>query len=200
MTKTDEEGLIFTVNYDALLQTGVSVNQFLFLQLIHNQKSQRYYQFYLEQFPEGQNIGVQYLIDKGLLELIDKSRGSLYTNFRTTKLFKNLFDKDVESAIEDLKETYPKQTPAKKRRLQSDQHKWGPKYQAMVKNKPELHQFILKCIKAEIKHRKSTNSEEFWPLLTTYINNKRWEDYAEEVLKMGDSEIALEEVNKEYDI
>lgn len=199
MKKTDEEKLVFTVDYDVLLQTGISINQFLFLQLIYNEKSQRYYEFYLEQFPEGRSVGVQYLIDKGLLTTKDRTTNFSYGNFKTTELFKNLFYKDVENAVKELEEAYPKTTPGKKRRLQSDKHKWGPNYLKIVKNKPELHKTIINSIKLESKHRKATNTEEFWPLLTTYVNNFRWEVYAEEAEKLGDN-LALEEVSNAYDI
>lgn len=195
----EEEKLIFTVDYDALLQTGVSINQFLFLQLIYNNKSQRYYEFYLEQFPEGKTVGIQYLVDKGLLTTKDRTTNFTYNNFKTTDLFKKLFYREVEDAVKELEETYPKVTPAKKRRLQSDKAKWSANYLKIVKSKPDLHRFILKCIEVEKKHRKSTNVEEFWPLLTTYVNNRRWEDYAEDALKMGDKSV-LQEVDKTYDI
>lgn len=182
MKKTnDEKNFTFIVDYNILLQVGVTINQYFFLQL-SDTNNVDLYRFYLEQFPQPINKDdVITLIEKGLLVTKDGSNRFTFENLRTTLLFRQLFEKKVPNAIEELENTYPKKTPLKKRRLQSDGDKWKPKYLAIVKGKPELHQKILTCIQAEAKHRKVTGSEEFWPLLTTYINNKRWEDYEDEI-------------------
>lgn len=203
---SEENNLVFTVDFDKLLQTGIKIQHYLFLKLLDNKNKAKLFNYYSEQFgPLVRPFDVDYLFDKGLLDLLrrDKNESTSTNRFKnyglsnmfTTKLFSDLFDKPIiVDAIEDLKNTYPTKTPAKKRRLQSDPDKWKPKYLSIIKGKPELHELIIKCIKAEAKHRRSTGSEEFWPLLTTYINNKRWEDYEDE------AENIREEVSKDHDI
>lgn len=192
--KNDENNFTFIVDYNILLQAGITINQYFFLQL-SDSNSVDLYRYYVEQFPQPVNReDIVFLIEKGLLTTKDKTSRFTFENLTTTALFRQLFIKKVESAIEELENTYPKKTPAKKRRLQSDGDKWKPKYLSIVKGKPELHNTILNCIKAEIKHRRATGSEEFWPLLTTYINNRRWEDYLDEL------DNQKEEVSKDYDI
>lgn len=181
MNKTNEEyNLSFTIEFNHLLEAGLTINQYFFLQL-SDQSAREAYRLYLEQFPQPiTRLDIEYLIEKGLLKT---KEGSKYTfeNLTTTKLYRDLFEKKVPDAIKELEETYPKKTPIKKRRLQSDGHKWKPKYLSIIKGKPELHEKILMCIKAEAAHRRKVGNEEFWPLLMTYINNQRWEDYEDEI-------------------
>ena len=188
MTKNDEEkNLLFTVDFNILLQAGLTINQFFFLQL-SDKNGVDLYRFYLEQFPQPiSKADVIYLIEKGLLVTKDGSSRYTFENLRTTKLFRDLFEKKVPNAIADLEETYPKKTPSG-RRLHSDGAKWKPKYLSIVKGKPELHENILKCIKAEAQHRKKNGNEEFWPLLTTYVNNRRLEDYEDEIEEFSEED------------
>lgn len=197
MKTNERDKTLFSVDYDILLQIGLTINQYFFLWMIDN-GDVSLYRLYLEQFPSPVNkLDLETLINKDLIDLKNKTReGILYTfeNIKTTNHYKELFEKKINNAIEELQLTYPKKTPFKKRRLQSDPDKWRPKYLSIIKGKPELHQTILQCIQAESVHRKKTNSEEFWPLLTTYINNKRWEDYEDDIGEVR------EEVTKDYDI
>lgn len=80
---------------------------------------------------------------------------------------------------------YPKITP-NGRRLQNNKDKVEKKYNSHLKNNLDLHKKILNCVKAEIKDRLSHNSENYWKMLSTYVNQKGWELY----------EADLEEPNK----
>lgn len=196
MKNKDKNNLIFTVDLDLLLQSGISINQYFFLKILDNQNVDLY-RFYLEQFKSPiTKEDLEYLIQKGVLITKDKTNRFTFENLKVTNTFKDIFEEIKSDAIKELEEIYPKKTPFKKRRLQSDKGKWGPKYLSIIKGKPELHEKILNCIKAEEKHRKQTGSEEFWAMLTTYINNARWEDYMED----ADPNIVIEEISKDYDI
>lgn len=188
MKKTNEEGnFSFTVDFDILLQTGLTINQYFFLQL-SDKNNVDLYRFYIEQFPQPVNkADIIYLIEKGLLVTKDGSARFTFENLRTTLLYRDLFEKKVPNAIAELEEVYPKKTPSG-RRLHSDAAKWKPKYLSIVKGKPDLHEVIIKCIKAEAQHRKKNSNEEFWPLLTTYVNNRRWEDYEDEIEEFSEED------------
>jgi len=180
MTKTNDENVIFEVNLNSLLEAGISINQYFFLQLSHIGKVANY-RLYLEQFSQPINKeDIKYLIDKGLLITKDRTERYTFENLEPTDLFKRLFDPDIPNAIEELMAVYPKKTPLG-RRLQSDGHKWKPAYLKIIKGRPVLHDLIIKCIKAEEAVRRKAGQLEYWPLMTTYINNKRWEDYEDEI-------------------
>jgi hypothetical protein len=210
MKMNDENNLIFTVDYDKLLQVGIKINHLLFLKILERPDRTKLWNYHAEQSELGPIVratDLDYLYDKGFIDFKDKSVSTnpdskLYfknynmSNLVLTETYESMFTKPLpNNFIEELKATYPTKTPAKKRRLQSDQRKWEPKYLSIVKGKPELHQLIIRCIQAEAKHRRATGSEEFWLMLSTYLNNNRWEDYAEDA-----SEEVKEEVSKDYDI
>ena len=207
MINDEENNLIFTTDFNKLIETGIRIEHYLFLQILDHKHKAKLLNFYNEQFnalirPKD----VDFLFDKGLLEILkqDKNDNPLSTNYFKnyslsnmfpTKLYYNLFEKKIsDTAIEELKNTYPTKTPAKKRRLQTDPDKWKTTYLKIIKGKPELHETIIKCIQAEAKLRRSTGSEEFWPMLTTYLNNRRWEDFEDEIANMR------EEATKDYDL
>lgn len=206
MTMNEENNLIFTTDFDKLIQTGIKIEHYLFLKILDHKDKGKILNYYNEQF--GALIrpkDVDFLFDKGLIEILkqDKPEGLSINYFKNYSLsnmylkplYYDLFEKKIsDNTIEELKNTYPKQTPAKKRRLQSDPDKWKSNYLKIIKGKPELHEIIIKCIKAEAKHRRATGSEEFWPLLTTYINNRRWEDYEDAIDDLK------EDVSKDYDL
>lgn len=208
MKMNDENNLIFTTDFDKIIQTGIKIEHYLFLKILDSKNRVKLLNFYNEQ--HGALIrpkDVDFLFDKGLIDILKRDKPDdpnsinyfknySLSNMHITKLYYDLFEKQVkETSIEELKETYPKQTPAKKRRLQSDPDKWKSNYLKVIKGKPELHELIIKCIKAEAKHRRATNSEEYWPLLTTYINNRRWEDYEDAIDSFKE-----EDVSKDYDL
>lgn len=180
MNKNDNKNIIFEVNLNSLLEAGISINQFFFLQLSNNGDISMY-KYYLEQFPQPINkADVETLIEKGLLYTKDGTDRFTFENLTTTSLYKKLFSINNDNVIEELMEAYPKKTPLG-RRLQSDGPKWKPKYLSIVKSKPGLHEIILKCIAAEEQQRKKAGQLEFWPLMTTYVNNRRWEDFEDEI-------------------
>lgn len=208
MMMKENDNLVFTVDYNKLLEAGIKIEHFLFLKILNEDKDKsKLLSLYHEQFNTlVRPSDIDFLFDKGLLTLLKQDRdpsgknyfvGYTLNNMYTTKLYNDLFEKRIsDKSIEELKDTYPTKTPAKKRRLQTDPVKWKSTYLKIIKGKPELHETIINCIKAEAKHRRATNSEEFWPMLTTYLNNRRWEDYEDEITE----NFSDEEVSKDYDI
>jgi len=176
------DNLIFNVDVDVLLRAGISINQYFMLHLIKNKRAELYMN-YRELFSNPvTKDDMLSLIKNGYLATRSDPNKFTFDNLLVTPKFIGLNEIKIEDALEELANTYPKVTPGKKRRLQSDQHKWGPKYLSIIKKDRTLHNRIITCIKAEAIHRKATGNEEFWPLLTTYVNNKRWLDYMEDIV------------------
>lgn len=175
------ENLIITVDVDLILKTGMSIQEFLFLQLIKSGKKELMREYH-EQFGLILNKdSVDRLIRLGYLSMKSKEGKYVFDNFKVTGDFNNLTEIKVEDALKDLKNTYPKKTPSGSRHLQGDKEKWEPKYLSIIKKDRALHEKILKCIEAEKVHRKTNHNEEFWALMTTYINNKRWELFIDSI-------------------
>lgn len=189
------DNLIFSVNMDVLMRAGISINQYFMLQLLKNKQADLYIEYRASFANPVNKDDMVSLIKKGYLATRGDPNKFTFDNLYVTEAFLELGSIKIDDALEELKSVYPKVTPEKKRRLQSDSHKWGPKYLSIIKKDRVLHDKIIKCIKAETKHRNATNSTEFWPLLLTYVNNKRWEDYMDEIDKL-----TTVEVTNNYDI
>ncbi len=175
------DNLIINVNIDLILKTGLSIQDYLFLQLIKSEKKELMREYH-EQF--GLILtkdAVDRLIKKGFLIMKNTEGKYVFDNFKVSNDFNNLTEVKVEDAIQDIKDTYPKKTPSGSRHLQGDSNKWGPKYLSIIKKDRILHEKILMCIEAEKVHRKANHNEEFWALLLTYVNNKRWELFMDEI-------------------
>jgi len=87
----------------------------------------------------------------------------------------------------ELLEAYPKKTP-NGRRLHGNKDNCKKKYNNLIKKNPELHPIILKCILAELEDRYIHNSTNYWKMLQTYINQKGWELYEDDIKDSGKEE------------
>lgn len=52
------------------------------------------------------------------------------------------------------------------------------KYLSIIKGKPDLHNTIVKILKAEIDMRRRTNSLQFMNAIDAWINQRKWEYYS----------------------
>lgn len=176
------DNFILTINLDLILKASLSFQDYLFLQLIKNHKKELMQEYHAEFGMILTKDEVDHLIAIGYLQIIDKTKGYVFNNFIITEEFNTLTSVKEDEVIEDLKRVYPKKTPSGKRLgLQNDKDKWGPKYMSIIKGDRALHLRIIECIEREKTHRKLSGQEEFWPLLTTYINNERWEAFIDSV-------------------
>lgn len=191
------DNLVFTINFDTLLRTGLGVNQFTFLTLLKHNKSNLFEEYRSQEKSIGRMTSMEIiedLIDKGWLLRIDNSehgkKDARFSNFKVTDKFNELVDVNNTDIIQELKDAYPKKTPSGNRvNLQQDSDKWIPKYLKAIGDNKDLHNIVLKCIEAEKINRKKTKAEEYWALLTTYVNNRRWEVYINNIDNIQDSSV-----------
>lgn len=189
----------FLINLDLekLIEVNLTIEEFIFLSLIDAKKSDLYQQ-YTSQFKTSILQNAKQITSLLERELITQEipNNYLFNNFKITEKFYQLFMNDKTQIIKDIKDTYPKQTPSGKRKgLQASQAKWIPKYLNIVKNNMKLHQLIIDCIKFEVADREANGQMEYMPLLSTYINERRWETYEEDVVKLLEKGEIIEQVN-----
>lgn len=93
----------------------------------------------------------------------------------------NIINLDGEKAWEEFKSTYPSRSPIHKRNLRSGLAKAREKYKNIIRNDSLLHEQILEALKRDIKSRQlQVNGLEYMPAISTYVNQKLWEDYLDE--------------------
>ncbi len=184
--KSEDNQFIITIDLEKIISSSLTIEQFIFLTLLDT-KNVSLVRKYLSSLktPILSNVNqLKELIERKLVHQIDHDN-YLFQNFKVTEEFHQLFNNNKIETLQELKAVYPKQTPSGKRKgLQADQAKWGPKYLNIVKNNPKLHELIINCIKYEVADREASGQMEFMPMLSTYINNRRWEVFEEDVLNL----------------
>ncbi|NJO63979.1 MAG: hypothetical protein HC836_39120 [Richelia sp. RM2_1_2] len=106
-------------------------------------------------------------------------KGYLIENSHELKLTEKVraFDLDLEQAWTEFKNTYPSRTPDNSRNLRSGLSVAKDKYCKYLRSNTAIHEDIIKSLQREIQHRKQTNTLKFMPAVSTYVNQKLWEDY-----------------------
>jgi hypothetical protein len=77
---------------------------------------------------------------------------------------------------EEFIKIYPSKTP-NGRRLYTNLEKTAKKYESIVKNNRILHEKILILLNKDLEDRRSTNSLNYLPQISKYVNQKLWEAY-----------------------
>lgn len=173
--------MIINVDLNILMKANISIQEYLFLQLIKNKQKDLLVEYYSVFGKLVEPININKLIGRGWLLANDPNDKS-FENFKVSNDFIHLTEIRLDDAIEELKSIYPKQTPSGDRKgLQADSDKWGVRYLKLINRDRALHEKILMCIEAEKIHRKNTKQEEYWALLATYVNNRRWETYIDDI-------------------
>jgi hypothetical protein len=119
------------------------------------------------------------IFDKDIESL--KENGFLNDNDELTQFGRNFISNDYEALFEELLETYPKKEGL--RRLHNSKDKCKRKYISYL-NKGLDHTEVIKGIQKEkeVRHHAALTGQWLpgWKMLSTYINNKGWEEYLEE--------------------
>lgn len=107
---------------------------------------------------------------------------SLKLGNRAVTLFP-LINQTFEECFAELKQTYPKKYGD--RILHLDNARCIDNYKkAIVTNgvvNIEKHNLIMKCIKLEVEKRTKTGQMKFMQALPTYLHQKNWEPYIEDI-------------------
>lgn len=80
--------------------------------------------------------------------------------------------------------------------LRVDQKRCKKIYYNIIRESPTLHDFILRCLKAEVYDRKSKGQMSYMKRLPTWLSSEGWKAYADVVESCNDS--TLEETNTGY--
>jgi len=100
----------------------------------------------------------------------------------------NLKNISFDDAFQQLRDHYPSKAGLSDRRLHSDLIRCQNLYKtAIVKNgvvNEELHSVILQCINYEINLRHKNKSLEYLKMLPTWLSQKDWEMYIDDVEKL----------------
>lgn len=136
----------------------------------------------------------QRLRDSGFIVLKDELN-ILFNEIKVTDQAKNLFNAqnnivDFEPLFKELLSTYPKsvkRVTGGTRPLHNDLQRCKKLYKSTILSiglvNKELHQKILLCVQKYYRDHLKDNKQEFMQLLATFLSQRTWEQYLEEVVE-----------------
>jgi hypothetical protein len=177
--------MILTFNLSKLNNKNLSPTEFVICYLLYNKEYQLLKDMvacldydsvtgYLKKLEDKRFIKITY---EGLFDT------AKFEKIHIRQAFIDLLDLDNSAPFEELRSNYPKSTPSG-RRLHSNLAAAKKKYLDFLKGNLELHKDVLQCIRLEVKGRLSNKSLDYMQNLSTYINQKSWEAYMEDVQKV----------------
>ncbi len=133
------------------------------------------------------------LRDSGFIILTDENN-ILFNEIKVTEQAKNLFniqdDTKFEDLFKELLHTYPKSVKrltGGRRPLHNDLSRCKKLYKIIIVDRVSsslnttLHQNILLCIQKYHNDHRRDNKEEFMQLLVTFLFQRTWEQYLEDI-------------------
>lgn len=173
------------VAIEALIKHNISVSQYLFCIALLNNESLLYRE-YASNIKDLSTTELEDLVGKGWIDVTDADKALAFSNLEVSSKFKKAFAIDSEDSFSEFWELYPKRTP-NGRILKSNRRKMEEKYLKLIRSNPGLHDTILSSLRKEVVHRTRYDQVNFWPMMDTWLNNRRWEDYSEESNEQQDN-------------
>lgn len=166
------------ITLEKLIKAGLSISQYLFCVSLLNNESVLY-RNYISQSKDLSVEELEDLVGKGWVGVVDEDKGLAFNNLEVSSKFKSEFSIDNESSFSEFWDLYPRQSP-NGRILKSNKKKMEEKYLKLIHSNPGLHKTIISSLKKEVVHRTRYDQANYWPMMETWLNNRRWEDYSEE--------------------
>jgi hypothetical protein len=176
---------------------------FVLFCLVHNEEEML--MKYISTTGRIETLIFQRLRDSGFIILKDESN-ILFNEIKVTDQAKNLFNvsdnKEFEILFKELLSTYPKSVKritGGTRPLHNDLQRCKKLYKSTIVSiglvNKELHKKILLCVQKYHRDHLKDNKQEFMQLLATYLSQRTWEQYLDEVTNLE----VLPKPNTDYD-
>jgi len=182
---------VISVDFDKLCDFKLSLEEYFILYSVFYNKVSILKKYTSNIKPIKTNVFLE-LRDKGYIVLKDEQVITFANMLKTDKLkliFDPLDDVDFTNLFNELLKTYPKSIKTLtggRRFLHNNLQGCKNTYKEILFDKKlniynkELHDNILKCIKIYYKEHVKDNREVFLQLLSTFLNQKTWEQYLDE--------------------
>lgn len=182
------------IDVDKLIELKIPLDGWLVLWTLHNEE-QDVLSNYVNNVNKIPTKIFKDLINEGWLETTSTDDTFTLQNINIT----DKFSKEIlgivptngltfSEAFEQLRDTYPTKAGTSERRLQGNVARCKSLYEKIIMKgnvlDEELHQEILLCIHYEIKTKTKTRSLEYFKMLATWLQQREWELYIDEVRKL----------------
>lgn len=180
------------INLQKLLENKLKIEDyFVLFCLVHNDEEML--MRYITTTGRIETLTFQRLRDSGFIILKDEIN-ILFNEIEVTEQTKNLFNvsdnKEFETAFKELLSTYPKsvkRVTGGTRPLHNDLQRCKKLYKLTLVDRVSsslnktLHQKILLCVQKYYRDHLKDNKQEFMQLLATFLSQRTWEQYLEDV-------------------
>lgn len=153
-----------------LKELGITPNEYVWL-----------YRFFHDKIQSNYDVDLKKLENDGFLKITEEG---INLREKTIKMFEV---GNEEARWQEFFLEFPMKVPARNggtRPLRpanleaKSNDKLKAKYLGIIKNKPELHIHILKCLSAEVEMRRRTSTLQFMNAMDVWMNQRIWEKYA----------------------
>lgn len=174
------------------LSHKIDLYAYMVLYLLYNEESEKIVEYCIS-VDKINTKSFLWLIDNGYLEEVKNRKlieisDLILTDKFSSEILKITNTKNItfKQAFEQLRDHYPTKAGNSERRLQGQVDKCKVYYKnIIVKNgilDEELHSVILQCINYEIKMKTKSRSLEYFKLLTSWLNQREYELYYDDVI------------------
>lgn len=162
-----------SLDLDLLLKEGLSPTSYIWLYLLYKNDMRCYNEFHLNQKL------LENLENRNYIKSISDNKYKL--DNKGLDLFE---ESNIENKFLEFWELYPKEVPdgmggIRILRTGSSKSKQSDicrdKYFRIIKNKPELHNHIIKCLKKQLEME--ANKIKYMTGIEVWLNNHTWEKY-----------------------
>jgi hypothetical protein len=168
--------MVVAIDIDKIAAAKINLQQYILLYSIVTNHLEIYIKYLSNIYSiEEYKKDVNYLVANEFLVCTDTVDYSLESLLVTSK-WNTLENADSNYIWNEFISVYPTVTP-NNRRLKVDITQNKKRYLKQIQNSISMHQIVMQALKDEIKDRTINNSMNYFPMLTTYINQKRWESY-----------------------
>lgn len=173
------------IDITKLISSGLSINLYFILHCIYS-KDKHLLEEYVNRIGKIDRLVFDSLQENGWIKI--NSESLIFDNLSLTEKSINLFKQqnsilDHKKFFKELREIYPKRvkiSTGQYRPLHSNLEGCERKYKAIVESE-EMHKKILLCVKAYVKNLEDTNKTEYIQLLLTWLNQKNYQVWMEQI-------------------
>lgn len=116
-------------------------------------------------------------------------------------VYPRYLDSFVDKMVQELIDTYPQKVTRPDGNidyLRSNVKIIKEQYKKLIKENREKHEFIIRCLKYQIKQFTNTGKLPYMKRLTKWLENEEWREYEDRIINEGGDEILTETSNDIY--
>ena len=175
--------MLVEINLQTLIDNKLTVNQFVICELLRRE-SFDILRSYLHVCigKENYDKDINYLTKIGFLEYAYAFDSYDFKNTKvSTKFIKLISSNDLYLELENMYPTKVYRTNGTLDYLKTDKSRCRLMYGKITKNRRDIHEHIIKCLKYEIEDKNKNNSIKYMKKLYNWLASEEWKSYEDRI-------------------